>query len=172
MAFQEPRLLAWRNVEDNLRLVAPELSQDELKALLGAFELDGRGQDYPGQLSLGLARRSALARAFAVKPDLLLLDEPFASLDRGLHERLRDKLSERIAGRAMTVIVATHDIEDALRLADRIIFIGGAPARILNRFDIAAPREARGPLMPQLRAQAQQIQDQVIAKADAGPVTS
>jgi NitT/TauT family transport system ATP-binding protein len=172
MAFQEPRLLAWRNVEDNLRLVAPELSQDELKALLAAFELDGRGQDYPGQLSLGLARRAALARAFAVKPDLLLLDEPFASLDRGLHERLRDKLSERIAGRAMTVIVATHDIEDALRLADRIFFIGGAPARILNRFDIAAPREARSPLMPQLRAQAQQIQDEATAEAVARPVTS
>ncbi len=172
MAFQEPRLLAWRNVEDNLRLVAPELSQDELKALLAAFELDGRGQDYPGQLSLGLARRAALARAFAVEPEVLLLDEPFASLYRALHERLRDKLSERIADRAMTVIVATHDIEDALRLADQIIFMGGAPARILNCFDIAAPREARGPLMPQLRAQARQIQDEAIAKTGAGPVTS
>jgi ABC-type nitrate/sulfonate/bicarbonate transport system ATPase subunit len=172
MAFQEPRLLAWRNVEDNLRLVAPELSQDELKALLAAFELDVHGQDYPGQLSLGLARRAALARAFAVKPDLLLLDEPFASLDRGLHDRLRDNLAERIAGRAMTVIVATHDIEDALRLADQIIFMGGAPARILNIFDIEAPREARGPLMPQLRAQAQQIEDEAIAKAGARLVTS
>jgi NitT/TauT family transport system ATP-binding protein len=85
---------------------------------------------------------------------------------------LRDKLSERIAGRAMTVIVATHDIEDALRLADRIFFIGGAPARILNRFDIAAPREARSPLMPQLRAQAQQIQNEATAEAVARPVTS
>lgn len=172
MAFQEPRLLAWRNVEDNLRLVAPGLTKDELKALLAGFELDGREQDFPGQLSLGLARRASLARAFAVNPDLLLLDEPFASLDRGLHERLRDNLSERIAERAMTVIIATHDIEDALRLADQIIFMGGAPARILNIFDICAPRAARGPLMPQLRAQAQQIQDEAIAKAGARPVTS
>lgn len=172
MAFQEPRLLAWRNVGDNLRLVAPGLTNDEIKALLAGFELAGREQDFPGQLSLGLARRASLARAFAVNPDLLLLDEPFASLDRGLHERLRDNLSERIAERAMTVIIATHDIEDALRLADQIIFMGGAPARILNIFDICAPRAARGPLMPQLRAQAQQIQDEGIAKAGARPVTS
>jgi NitT/TauT family transport system ATP-binding protein len=172
MAFQEPRLLAWRNVEDNLRLVASELTQAEMNDLLTAFELDGRGQDYPGQLSLGLARRAALARAFAVKPDVLLLDEPFASLDRGLHDRLREKLSERIADRTMTVIVATHEIEDALRLADQIIFMGGAPVRILNRFDIAAPREARGPLMPQLRAQAQKIQDEAIAKTGATAAAS
>jgi NitT/TauT family transport system ATP-binding protein len=160
MAFQEPRLLAWRNVEHNLRLIAPQLSQDELKTLLAAFELDGRGQDFPGQLSLGLARRVALARAFAIRPDLLLLDEPFASLDQALHERLRDNLSARIAAHAMTVIVATHDVDDALFLADRIIFMGGAPARILASFDIDAPRETRGPLMQQLRAQARKIQDE------------
>jgi NitT/TauT family transport system ATP-binding protein len=160
MAFQEPRLLPWRNVEQNIRLVAPELSQDDVKALLAAFELDGHGRDFPGQLSLGLARRAALARAFAVNPDLLLLDEPFASLDQGLHERLRDNLSAHIASRPMTMIVATHDVEDALRLADRIIFMGGAPTRILACLDIDEPRKTRGPLMLQLRAQAQRIQDE------------
>jgi NitT/TauT family transport system ATP-binding protein len=160
MAFQEPRLLAWRTVEKNIRLVAPDLSQDDLKALLAAFELDGHGQDFPGQLSLGLARRAALARAFAVNPDFLLLDEPFASLDQGLHERLRDDLSARIASRAMTVIIATHDVDDALLLADRIIFMGGVPARIFASFAIDEPREARGPLLPQLRAQARKIQDE------------
>jgi NitT/TauT family transport system ATP-binding protein len=174
MAFQEPRLLAWRNVENNLRLVAPQLSQDDLKALLAGFELDGHGQDFPGQLSLGLARRAALARAFAIHPDLLLLDEPFASLDQGLHERLRDNLAARFASRAMTVIVATHDVDDALFLADRIIFMGGAPARILASFDIDAPRETRGPLMPQLRAQARRIQDEGVqsgvAACAAAPV--
>ncbi len=90
MAFQEPRLLPWRSVADNLRLAAPGLTDEALNASLAAFELDGRGGDYPGQLSLGLARRVSLARAFAVEPDLLLLDEPFASLDLGLHRRLRD----------------------------------------------------------------------------------
>jgi ABC-type nitrate/sulfonate/bicarbonate transport system ATPase subunit len=169
MAFQEPWLLAWRNVEENLRLVAPELSSIDLRALLAAFELDGRGQDFPGQLSLGLARRVALARAFAVNPDLLLLDEPFASLDQGLHERLRGILSARIASRAMTVIIATHDVDDALLLADRIIFMGGAPARILASLDIDAPRETRGPLMPQLRARARRTQDGVaLSRATTG----
>ncbi len=160
MAFQEPRLLAWRNVEQNIRLVAPELTDEALKALLAAFELKGREKDYPGQLSLGLARRAALARAFAVNPDLLLLDEPFASLDRGLHERLRENLSTNLASRAMTMVVASHDVDDALRLADLVVFMGGAPARILASFEIDAPRAARASLMPQLRARAQAIQDQ------------
>uniref|UniRef100_UPI0035ADF6A2 ATP-binding cassette domain-containing protein n=1 Tax=Rhodoblastus sp. TaxID=1962975 RepID=UPI0035ADF6A2 len=93
MAFQEPRLLPWRNVADNLRLAAPHLDETRLQELLTAFELAGRGGDYPGQLSLGLARRVALARAFAIAPQLVLLDEPFASLDRALHLRLRALLA-------------------------------------------------------------------------------
>jgi len=122
MVFQEPRLLPWRNVVDNLRLAAPNLTDSALVDLLIAFELDGHGGDFPGQLSLGLARRVALARAFAVEPDLVLLDEPFASLDRALHTRLRALLSLRIGARKMTALIATHDLDDALLLADEVIF--------------------------------------------------
>ncbi len=171
MAFQEPRLLPWRNVADNLKLAAPQLSDAALLELLGAFELDGHAGDYPGQLSLGLARRAALARAFAVEPDLMLLDEPFASLDRALHMRLRDLLSARISAKKITALIATHDIDDALLLADEVVFLDGAPARILGRLPIAAPRGKRDEDLTNLRLRAlkfQVIGDDGDAKSDNG----
>jgi ABC-type nitrate/sulfonate/bicarbonate transport system ATPase subunit len=158
MAFQEPRLLPWRNVGDNLKLAAPQLTDAGLQDLLAAFELEGHARDYPGQLSLGLARRVALARAFAVEPDLMLLDEPFASLDRALHLRLRDLLSARIGAKKITALIATHDIDDALLLADEVIFLDGAPARILGRLPIAAPRGKRDEDLTNLRRFAAKFQ--------------
>jgi NitT/TauT family transport system ATP-binding protein len=171
MAFQEPRLLPWRTVEDNLRLAAPRLSEAALADLLAAFELDGHGGDFPGQLSLGLARRAALARAFAVDPELMLLDEPFASLDRALHERLRALLAARIGAQNMTALIATHDLDDALLLADEIVFLHGAPARIARRLPIAMPRENRYEHLANLRHLAtnnQQNPEQPDAKSEPG----
>jgi ABC-type nitrate/sulfonate/bicarbonate transport system ATPase subunit len=163
MVFQEPRLLPWRSVADNLRLAAPELTDAALKDLLNGFELDGHDGDYPGQLSLGLARRAALARAFAINPDLILLDEPFASLDRALHQRLRALLATRIGASKMTALIATHDLDDALLLADEVIFLDGAPARILGRLPIATPRRKRDEDLTNLRRLAANYQ--VIASA-------
>jgi NitT/TauT family transport system ATP-binding protein len=152
MVFQEPRLLPWRNVVDNLRLAAPTLTDTALADLLTAFELDEHGGDFPGQLSLGLARRVALARAFAVDPDLVLLDEPFASLDRALHTRLRALLALRIGAKKMTALIATHDLDDALLLADEVIFLDAAPARITGRLPIDIPRKNRDENLTHLRA--------------------
>ncbi|WP_298429196.1 ATP-binding cassette domain-containing protein [Rhodoblastus sp.] len=154
VAFQEPRLLPWRSVADNLRLAAPHLDNSALNALLMAFELEGRGADYPGQLSLGLARRVALARAFAVEPELLLLDEPFASLDRALHLRLRALLTQRIGATTTTTLIATHDLDDALLLADEIIFLEPGPARIRGRLPIVTPRGQRDEILTKIRASA------------------
>jgi NitT/TauT family transport system ATP-binding protein len=151
MAFQEPRLLPWRNVSDNLKLAAPQLTDAALQELLAGFELDGHARDFPGQLSLGLARRVSLARAFAVEPELMLLDEPFASLDRALHLRLRALLAARINAKKITALIATHDLDDALLLADEVIFLDGAPARIVTRLPIAAKREKRHPMLEDLR---------------------
>ena len=81
VVFQEPRLLPWRTLEQNVRLAAPEADDATLAALFRTLGLDAHRNLFPGELSLGLARRAALARAFAVEPDLLLLDEPFVSLD-------------------------------------------------------------------------------------------
>jgi NitT/TauT family transport system ATP-binding protein len=158
MAFQEPRLLPWRDVADNLRLVSPSLNGEALDRLLAAFELDGHGGDYPGQLSLGLARRASLARAFAIEPELILLDEPFASLDRALHQRLRALLAARIDARKMTALIATHDLDDALLLADEVIFLDGAPARISGRLPIDVPRGKRDENLTKLRALAPNYQ--------------
>lgn len=134
MVFQEPRLLPWRSVADNLALAAPKLSREKILELLDAFELGDHGADFPGQLSLGLARRVALARAFAVSPKLVLLDEPFASLDMGLHRRLREKIAEKLAETGASLLIATHDLDDALLLADEILFLHPAPNGVARRF--------------------------------------
>ena len=81
MVFQEPRLLPWRSVDDNMRLAAPLVDDAKLSELFAVLELNAHRNHFPGELSLGLARRVALARAFAVEPDFLILDEPLASLD-------------------------------------------------------------------------------------------
>jgi len=115
MVFQEPRLLPWRTVEQNVRIAAPHAGEGELAALFETLGLSAHRAHYPGELSLGLARRVALARAFAVKPDLLLLDEPFVSLDERLASRLR------------------------------ILFLCASPARIMFEVPLPCPRAVRGP---------------------------
>jgi NitT/TauT family transport system ATP-binding protein len=143
MVFQEPRLLPWRSVEDNVRLVAPEIEARELAALFEVLGLAGHRAHYPGELSLGLARRVALARAFAVKPELLLLDEPFVSLDQALAARLRDELVTLVDRYAVITLLVTHDIEEAAALADRLILLSARPARMLADMPIATPRRSR-----------------------------
>jgi NitT/TauT family transport system ATP-binding protein len=143
MVFQEPRLLPWRSVEDNVRLVAPEIEAHELAALFDVLGLVGHRAHYPGELSLGLARRVALARAFAVKPELLLLDEPFVSLDQALAARLRDELVMLVDRHAVITLLVTHDIEEAAALADRLILLSARPARMLADMPIATPRRSR-----------------------------
>ena len=130
MVFQEPRLLPWRSVADNVRLAAPHASAAELDGLFAALGLAAHRAHYPGQLSLGLARRVAIARAFAVKPDLLLLDEPFVSLDEVLAARLRDELTSLVKKRRVTTLLVTHDIAEAITLADRIFLLTPRPAKI------------------------------------------
>ena len=99
MVFQEPRLLPWRSVDDNVRLAAPLADEAALSNLFNILELTAHRSHFPGELSLGLARRVALARAFAVDPDFLILDEPLASLDKALAARLRDQIATLVAKR-------------------------------------------------------------------------
>ncbi|HET7849070.1 MAG TPA: ATP-binding cassette domain-containing protein [Pseudolabrys sp.] len=143
MVFQEPRLLPWRTVEQNVRLVAPELTDETLASLLSELELDAHRKHFPGELSLGLARRVSLARALAVKPDLLLLDEPFVSLDQALAARLRNQLSGLMRTRALTTLLVSHDLEEVARLADRVFLLSPRPARIIVAIPLTTPRDAR-----------------------------
>ena len=140
MAFQEPRLLAWRSVADNVRLAAPEASEGELDALLAQLGLAEHRAHYPGELSLGLARRVSLARAFAVRPALLLLDEPFVSLDAPLARQLRADLCKLVESRQMITLLVTHDVDEAIALADRIFVLSPRPAHVLGVVEVARPR--------------------------------
>ena len=143
MVFQEPRLLPWRTVEDNIRLIAPTVAPATLTALFDTLGLAAHRTHFPGELSLGLARRVALARAFAVEPRLLILDEPFTSLDAPLAARLRDELATLVDRRPVTTLLVTHDLDEAVRLADRLFLLSGRPARLIAEVPIAQPRAAR-----------------------------
>jgi NitT/TauT family transport system ATP-binding protein len=143
MVFQEPRLLPWRSVEDNVRLAASDAQDAKLTALFDMLELSAHRDHYPGELSLGLARRVALARAFAVEPDFLILDEPLASLDDALAMRLREEIAALVANRPMITLLVTHDLDDAVRLGDRLFLLSARPARLLHTASIPIPRAAR-----------------------------
>jgi NitT/TauT family transport system ATP-binding protein len=143
MVFQEPRLLPWRTVDQNVRLAAPEADGAELMTLFEVLELTHHRAHYPGELSLGLARRVALARAFAIGPELLLLDEPFVSLDDALAIRLRNELAMLVDRHSVTTLLVTHDIDEAARLADRLFVLSARPAHVLAHMPIDIPRSAR-----------------------------
>jgi ABC-type nitrate/sulfonate/bicarbonate transport system ATPase subunit len=143
MVFQEPRLLPWRSVEDNVRLAAPNADETRLSALFTLLELNAHRSHFPGELSLGLARRVALARAFAVEPNFLILDEPLASLDDALAARLREEIATLVGERAIITLLVTHNLDDAVRLGDRLFLLSARPARILREVPIHTPREGR-----------------------------
>jgi NitT/TauT family transport system ATP-binding protein len=144
MVFQEPRLLPWRSVDDNVRLVAPHADEAKLAELFALLELTSHRSHFPGELSLGLARRVALARAVAIEPDFLILDEPLASLDNALAIRLRDQIATLVDRRSVTTLLVTHDVDDAVRLGDRLFLLSPRPARMLAVMPIGIPRNARG----------------------------
>ena len=144
MVFQEPRLLAWRTVEQNIRLALPaERAGIDLKELIAVLGLDAHLARYPGELSLGLARRVAIARAFAIDPDFLLLDEPFVSLDEATADRLRDELVALTTRAGVTTLFVTHDLPEAVQLADRLFFLSDRPTRIILEKELPPPRGAR-----------------------------
>jgi NitT/TauT family transport system ATP-binding protein len=141
--FQEPRLLPWLTVEDNLRLVladAPE-GPARIDAWLAEMGLADVRAVYPSRLSLGMARRVALARAFVIRPTLLLMDEPFVSLDEPTAERLRRLLLETLRAHPAEVIFVTHNLREAIMLADRIALMAPAPTRVAEMLEV--PLETR-----------------------------
>jgi ABC-type nitrate/sulfonate/bicarbonate transport system ATPase subunit len=141
MVFQEPRLLPWRTVLQNLRLAAPRTKESVLILIATELGLAEHLQHFPGELSLGLARRVALARALAVNPDLLVLDEPFVSLDSALAARLRDELAVLIDKTKATTLLVTHDLDEAVRLADQIMLLAGHPTQVAAQIKIERPRK-------------------------------
>ena len=137
--FQQPTLLPWRRVGENLRLVmTPAQIERKLdETFLAAMGLEDYRDSYPKDLSLGMSRRVALARAFAVEPDLLLMDEPFVSLDEETAQGLRRLLMETWRRKPTTVLFVTHDSREALQLGQRIVMLGDAPTRVVKDQDIS-----------------------------------
>ncbi|SHJ26713.1 NitT/TauT family transport system ATP-binding protein [Palleronia salina] len=131
MIFQEPTLLPWRTLTDNLR-VTTGIDAGAADRLLAEIGLGGRGDAFPGQLSLGQQRRMALARAFATRPELLLMDEPFVSLDPGLVDEMMGLFLRLRAETQATTLFVTHVRDEAARLASRIVTLGGPPATVVN----------------------------------------
>lgn len=121
--FQEPVLLPWRTVLQNLHLVMNEdqIARKLAERLLDAVGLDEVADAFPGTLSLGMSRRVSLVRAFAVEPDVLLMDEPFVSLDEQTADSLRGLLIKLWSSKPTTVLFVTHDSREAIRMGQRII---------------------------------------------------
>nr|WP_206697512.1 ABC transporter ATP-binding protein [Microbacterium aquimaris] len=133
IAFQEPRLLPWRTLAQNVELGLPRLrgrrrharaaGRDRVRELLELVGLDHAADLRPREVSGGMAQRASLARALARNPDVLLLDEPFAALDALTRLRMQDLLLDVHAAQPTTILLVTHDVEEALYLADRVVLL-------------------------------------------------
>ncbi|MEN6351562.1 MAG: ABC transporter ATP-binding protein [Syntrophomonas sp.] len=131
--FQEPRLIPWRTVRENLLFVNPE---GDIGGILQKMRLKGFEDYYPGQLSGGMQQRVNLARALLVDPELLILDEAFSSLDLRVKISIMEDMLLHWEEKRFTLIAVTHDLKEALYMADRILIISAPPAGIIFDFSV------------------------------------
>jgi NitT/TauT family transport system ATP-binding protein len=140
--FQRPRLLPWRNVRRNVAfsLEQTRLSASERRravaAAIARVNLDGHEDKYPHQLSGGMQQRVALARGLAIEPSVLLLDEPFGSLDALTRSYMQEELLGIVRGSGTTALLVTHDIDEALLLADRVLVMSSRPGKIKHELRV------------------------------------
>ena len=146
MVFQEARLMPWRSVAENVALGLEGLSLGKGEAdrriaeALALVGLADYGARWAHELSGGQRQRVGIARALAVQPDLLLMDEPFGALDAITREALQDELLRIWSETGKSILFVTHDIDEAVKLADRVILLGGAPAKIVETYPVIADR--------------------------------
>jgi NitT/TauT family transport system ATP-binding protein len=142
--FQHDGLFPWLTVGENVRLGLRHLPDAEravrVGRWLGLVDLVSFESHYPHQLSGGMRQRVELVRALAGETDLLLMDEPFSSLDYLTRLRLRGELARLLQEQPRTVVLVTHDIEEAAQLADRVLVLSERPARVCDEVRIGAPR--------------------------------
>lgn len=146
MAFQDSTLLPWRTVRENVALgpqARGRLEKDE-RRITAALELVGLrdfADSYPSTLSGGMAQRAALARALVNRPRLFLLDEPFGKLDALTRLQLQDEIARLWRSQGFTAVLVTHDVDEALRLSDRVVVLSERPAHVLE--DVVVPPAVR-----------------------------
>lgn len=171
LVFQDPTLFPWRTVRRNVE-VGPQArgklgeQRDRVGETLELVGLSAFADAYPSQLSGGMAQRAALARALVNEPELLLLDEPLGRLDALTRLAMQRELLNLWLARRFTAILVTHDVDEALRLADRVIVLSDRPARVLADVPVTAPRP-RLTDEAELRVQRRHILDLLGAGADA-----
>ncbi|MBL6612616.1 MAG: ABC transporter ATP-binding protein [Reyranella sp.] len=159
LVFQEPRLFPWLTVAQNVALGLLNSPLDkarrrrEVSAHIELVGLGGFENAYPHQLSGGMAQRVAIARGLVNRPRILLLDEPFGALDALTRARLQDELQRIWAAERTTMLLVTHDVEEATYLGDRVVVMAPRPGRIAATFDVplARPRERTDPALGRLR---------------------
>lgn len=145
--FQDDALLPWRTARDNVALglrirgVGKDVARARAETWLDRMGLAGFGERYPRELSGGQRKRVALAQVLALQPRLLLMDEPFASLDAIVRNRLTEDLLGWVERERLTVLLVTHDLEEAISLSDVVCLLSGGPrARVRERYDVPLPR--------------------------------
>jgi ABC-type nitrate/sulfonate/bicarbonate transport system ATPase subunit len=142
--FQNPRLLPWRTVRENIELALEKhQSPAIIDPMLEVMQLTQAQNVYPERLSLGMSRRVAIIRGFAIEPDVLLMDEPFVSLDAPTARQVRELLLKLWQQRPHTVLFVTHDLREAIALADRLIFLSAAPMAVISEIIVPVPRAER-----------------------------
>lgn len=147
--FQDPSLLPWLNVEENVGFgldfkhqpkISKQDKRDRIQQALAEVGLEHAKKLLPKELSGGMAQRVALARSLARQPEILLLDEPFSALDEITRGEMQELLTTVTHRHGTAAVLVTHDIDEALLLADRVLMIGGQPGRLLNTWPINLPQ--------------------------------
>ena len=143
---QKDTLLPWRDVQRNvempleIRNVVPAERAARALDVIARVGLQGREHAYPRELSGGMARRASLARLLIADPEVLLLDEPFSALDAQLRAEMQNELLRLWSGSGKTVIFVTHDLEEAIALADKVVVVTASPGTVKATFDVDLPR--------------------------------
>lgn len=141
--FQEDRLLPWRTVKENIKLVNKKASDEKIKELVELVGLGGFGNKYPSQLSGGMRQRCSIARAFNFESELLLMDEPFKSLDYDLRIYMVKSLVEIWEKWNNSVVFVTHEIDEALLLGNKIVVLSKNPCTVKTLVNIDTPQRLR-----------------------------
>jgi len=148
--LQEPALLPWRTLEENAHLGLELIDAPKIKKNSGGFfnefDLNGSQQKYPHECSLGMQQRVALIRTLAIEPSILLLDEPFSAFDYDIKLRAQMNLVRYVEEKKPAVLLVTHDIEDAIALADKVIVLSAKPAVVKAEIQIDLDLAKRDPI--------------------------